>query len=90
MSDHEWQESRLYVFKELERLTQEIRLLNEAEAVRRNRDEERARDIHEAHERIRDLRGKETTARTKQWALSGAATFLGIVVIELLKLLLKH
>lgn len=47
--------------------------------------EKEGKQITAAHVKIRDLE----TWKWKAWAASAAATFLGIVVVELLRLLFK-
>ena len=86
----EWREERLYVLRELERLDGDVREQNAAAAVLKASDEKKQLDLNQAHARIRSLQSVNKMARLKVWATAGAASFLGVVVIELLKILWKR
>lgn len=85
----EWREERLYVLRTLERLEYESKQKIEQIAKHEDREEKYRKDLNEAHTRIRALQASIRTARVKSWAATAAASFLGVVVIELMKNLLK-
>lgn len=85
----EWREERFYVLRTLERLEGELKEKTESIAKHEDREEKYTKDLNEAHARIRALQSSVKTARLKSWAAMGAASFLGVVVVELLKSYLK-
>lgn len=85
----EWREERFYVLRTLERLEGELNKKTEAIAKHEDREEKYRKDLNEAHSRIRALQATVKSARVKSWAATAAATFLGVVVIELLKTFVK-
>lgn len=85
----EWREERFYVLRTLERLESELKEKTEHIAKHEDREEKYTKDLNEAHARIRALQSSVKTARLKSWAATAAASFLGVVVIELLKSYLK-
>ena len=75
-STGEWKEERLLLWREIELL--------QAEQARQK---EKAREqIGASFTKIRDLE----SYKWKTWAASGAAAFLSLVVVELLKLLFSR
>lgn len=80
----------MFVLRELGRLDREVREQNAAAAVLKASDEKKQLDLNQAHARIRGLQSVNKWARLKVWATAGAASFLGVLVIELLKILLKR
>jgi VIT1/CCC1 family predicted Fe2+/Mn2+ transporter len=85
----EWREERFYVLRTLDRLEGELKEKTKEIAKQEDRDEKRRLDMNEAHARIRGLQSAAKTARLKSWAATGAASFLGVVVIELMRFILK-
>jgi len=90
----EWREERLFVLREIDRLEREGKERTVDLALLRTRVEEKAGkaefDVHQAHEKIRALERSRSSIKLKLWATSAAASFLGVVVIELLRMVLKH
>jgi len=85
----EWREERLYVLRTLDRIEVELKQKTAQLAVHGDREEKSKQDLNEAHARIRALQGAARTARLKSWAANSAAAFLGVVVVELLRFILK-
>jgi flagellar motility protein MotE (MotC chaperone) len=86
----DWTEARLYIQAELGRLSEELRKVSAELAIAREKQEgKQKQDLDKAHEKIRALEKKASAAKLKQWAASAAASFLAVVVIELLKRLLR-
>lgn len=85
----EWREERFYVLRTLDRLEDELKRNNAQLAVHSDREVKSKEDLNVAHARIRSLQGSAKTARLKSWAATAAASFLGVVVIELMRHILK-
>ena len=85
----EWREERFYVLRTLDRLESESKQKTAEIAKHEDREERQRKDLNEAHARIRSLQASAKNARLKSWAANGAAAFLGVVVIELLRFILK-
>ncbi len=93
-----WDQARLHVLVELERLDREIRDAGDRIAIVCDKIEgKQKRDIDEAHNRIRalqssarSLEGSRKVARIKHWATSACASFLALLVVELVKFILKN
>lgn len=85
----EWREERLWVLKEIERLNEESKHKTEQIAIHEDRESRYRKDLNEAHARIRDLQSSVRTARVKSWAATAAASFLAVIVIELVKFIVK-
>lgn len=85
----EWREERFYVLRTLERLEGELKEKSEHIAKHEDREQRYIKDLNEAHTRIRALQSSVKSARVKSWAATAAASFLGVVLIELLKSFLK-
>ena len=88
-SSGEWREERIWVLNEIERINLELTSKTAELAVCRDHEERHLKDIHAAHARIRELQAVVRTARLKSWAATSVAAFLGVVVIELMKHILK-
>lgn len=86
----EWREERLFVLREIERLDRSSNERAAEMAIYRDRVEgKQKQDIDQAHAKIRTLQQSKINANLKVWATSAAASFLGILVIELLRIVLK-
>jgi hypothetical protein len=84
----EWREERLWVHKELERLSVAVEQKAAELAVHEDREEKQKTDINQAHAKIRSLEAGKRQAQLKLWISSGAASGLMVLVIELVKMLL--
>ena len=84
----EWREERLWVLRELERLSAAVEQKAAELAVHEDREEKQKVDINQAHAKIRSLENSKRQAQLKVWIFSGAASGLMVIVVELLKLLL--
>lgn len=85
----EWREERLFVLRQLEQLTGDHQKLGEALAAAKDREEKLLKDLNEAHTRIRALQAAVRTARLKAWGATAAASFLGVIVVELVRHILQ-
>jgi hypothetical protein len=83
-------DSRLIFFR-LEKLEEAAKLADRRDALHAEREEKLAKDINEAHTRIRELQiqGKVVTANLKTWIACGAAGGLMAVAVELLRALVR-
>jgi hypothetical protein len=88
-TSREWREERLYVLRTLDRIEVELKQKTAQLAVHGDREEKSKQDLNEAHARIRALQSTARTARLKSWGATAVASFLGVIVIELLRHILK-
>ncbi len=85
-----WDESRLLVENEFERSRADLLELRERLTKQSDHDKKADQDIHEAHGKIRKLETSLKNQKVKTWVAIGAASFLGALTIELIKILVTR